>query len=81
MVAVTFILAFLMVSTLRYNSLKGVTLGKKSHLAVLVIALLFALIFFLSRPTLLILAISYAVSGPLLKIYGMLRRKKPGEPG
>ena len=81
MVAVTFVLAFLMVSTLRYNSPKGIALGKKSHLTVLVIALLFVLIFFLSRPTLLILAISYAVSGPLLKVYGILRRKKPGETG
>ena len=79
MVAVTFILAFLMVGTLRYNSMKGVAIGKKSHLAVLVIALLFVLIFFLSRPTLLILAIGYAISGPLLKVCGILRRKKPDE--
>jgi len=79
MVAVVFILAFLMVSTLRYNSMKGVAIGRKSHLAVLVIALLFVLIFFLSRPTLLILAVGYAISGPLVKVYGMLRRKKPGE--
>ena len=75
MVAATFILAFLMVSTLRYNSLKGITIGKKSHFAVLIIALLFVLIFFLSRPTLLILATGYAVSGPLIKVFGMLRRK------
>jgi CDP-diacylglycerol--serine O-phosphatidyltransferase len=79
MVAVTFVLAFLMVSTLRYNSLKGVAIGKKSHLAVLVIALLFVLIFFLSRPTLLILAVGYAISGPLIKICGILRRKKQVE--
>jgi CDP-diacylglycerol--serine O-phosphatidyltransferase len=79
MLAVTFILAFLMVSTLRYNSLKVVTIGKKSHFAVLVIALLFALIFFLSRPTLIILAVCYALSGPILKLCGMLRRKKPDE--
>ena len=79
MVTVTFVLAFLMVSTLRYNSLKGVALGKKSHLTVLVIALLFVLIFFLSRPTLLILAVGYAISGPIFKVYGVLRRKKPEE--
>ena len=79
MTVVTFILAFLMVSTLRYNSLKGVTFGKKSHLTVLVIALLFTLIFFLSRPTLLILAVGYTLSGPLMKVYGILRRKRPGE--
>ena len=79
MTAATFILAFLMVSTLRYNSLKGVTIGKKSHFTVLVIALLFVLIFFLSGPTLLVLAVGYTISGPLLKVYGILRRKKPGE--
>ena len=79
MVAVTFILAFLMVSTLRYNSMKGVTIGKRSHFTVLVIALLFILIFFLPRPTLLILTISYAVSGPLMKIYAVLRRKITSE--
>jgi len=79
MLAVTFILAFLMVSTLRYNSLKGVAIGKKSHFVVLVIALLFALIFFLSRPTLLILAACYTLSGPILKFCGLLRRKKPDE--
>ena len=79
MLAITFILAFLMVSTLRYNSMKGITIGKRSHLAVLVIALLFVLIFFLSRPTLLILAVGYVISGPIMKICGMLRRKKPIE--
>ena len=76
MVAVTFVLAFLMVGTLRYNSLKGVAVGKKSHLTVLLIALLFVLIFFLARQTLLILAVSYVASGPLMKVYGMLARKK-----
>jgi len=81
MVAVTFVLAFLMVSTLRYNSLKGITLGKRSHFTVLIIALLFVLIFFLSRPTLLILAAGYAISGPIIKACGMLRRKKPEEAG
>jgi len=79
MVGVTFVLAFLMVSTLRYNSLKGVALGKKSHLAVLVIALLFALIYYLSQPTLLTLALAYTVSGPLLKVFSLLRRKKAEE--
>ena len=77
MVATAFVLAFLMVCTLRYNSLKGITLGKRSHFAVLVIALLFLLIYFLSRQTLLILAVSYSVSGPLIKAWGMMRRRKP----
>ena len=76
MVVVTFILAFLMVSTVRYNSLKGITLGRKSHLAVLVIAIFFVLIFLLSRPTLLTLAVAYTLSGPVFKVFGLLRRKK-----
>ena len=79
MVAVTLILAFLMVSTVRYNSLKGITLGRKSHLAVLVIAIFFVLIFFLSRPTLLTLAVAYTLSGPFFKVFGLLRRKKVEE--
>ncbi|MDR0842632.1 MAG: CDP-diacylglycerol--serine O-phosphatidyltransferase [Acidobacteriota bacterium] len=77
MVAVTLALAFLMVSTLRYSSLKGVTLGRKSHLAVLVIALLFVLIYSWSQWTLLILAIAYVASGFVLKAFSLLRRKNP----
>jgi CDP-diacylglycerol--serine O-phosphatidyltransferase len=79
MVAAVFLLAFLMISTLRYSSMKYLTLGKKSHLTILVMALFVALIFYLSRPTLFALAIAYVVSGPISKIYGLVRRKKPGE--
>ncbi|MBP1624572.1 MAG: CDP-diacylglycerol/serine O-phosphatidyltransferase [Acidobacteria bacterium] len=69
----------LMISTIRYSSLKHLTLGKKSHLTVLVMALLLALVVFLSRPTLLALAAAYVFSGPVSRLYGMLRRKKPSE--
>jgi CDP-diacylglycerol---serine O-phosphatidyltransferase len=79
MVAGIFVLAFLMVSTIRYFSLKHLTLGKKSHLTILVIALLVALIFFYSRQTLLVIAFAYVLSGPVVRIYGFMRRKKPGE--
>lgn len=79
MVAGVFVLSFLMISTIRYNSLKNLTFGRKSHLAVLVIALLLALIFFLSRPTLLLLALLYALSGPVLRLAAALRRKKTGD--
>jgi CDP-diacylglycerol---serine O-phosphatidyltransferase len=79
MVAAVFILAFLMISTVRYSSLKHLTLGKKSHLTVLVLALLLALIVYLSKPTLLALAAAYVISGPASRIYGMIRRKKTGE--
>ena len=79
MVAAVFILAFLMISTIRYSSLKHLTLGKKSHLTVLVMALLLALVVYLSRPTLLALATAYVISGPASRLYGMIRRKKSGE--
>jgi CDP-diacylglycerol--serine O-phosphatidyltransferase len=79
MAAVVFALAFLMISTLRFSSLKHVALGKKSHLAVLVMGLLLALIFYLSRPTLLALAGVYVLSGPAARLYSMLRRRKPAE--
>jgi CDP-diacylglycerol---serine O-phosphatidyltransferase len=79
MIAGVFLLSYLMISTIRYNSLKHLTFGRKSHLTVLLIALLVALIFFLSKPTLLILAVAYSVSGPILRLYAMLQRKKPGD--
>ena len=79
MLAAVFLLAFLMVSTIRYSSLKHLTLGRKSHLTILVMALLLAAVVYLSRPTLLVLATAYAVSGPAARLYGMLRRKKTGE--
>jgi CDP-diacylglycerol--serine O-phosphatidyltransferase len=79
MVAVVFLLAFLMISTIRYSSFKSLTLGKKSHLTILVMALFVALVVFLSKPTLLALAVAYVVSGPMTRIYGVIRRKKPSE--
>jgi CDP-diacylglycerol--serine O-phosphatidyltransferase len=79
MVTGVFFIAFLMISTIRYSSLKHLTFGKKSHLTILVIALLVALIFNYSKPTLLALAAIYVFSGPISKLYAMVRRKKPGE--
>jgi len=79
MAAAVFILAFLMVSTIRYSSLKHLTLGRKSHLTILVIAFLVALIFYLSRPALLVLALVYAASGPVARIYALLRRRRTGD--
>jgi CDP-diacylglycerol--serine O-phosphatidyltransferase len=76
MLAAVFVLALLMISTVRYFSMKHLTLGKKSHLTILVLALLVALVFFLSRPTLLALAIAYVLSGPVARIYGLRRRKE-----
>ncbi len=79
MVAAVFLLAFLMVSTIRYSSLKYLTLGKKSHLIILVLALLVALIYNYSRPTLLAIAVLYSLSGLTIRLFGFLRRKRPGD--
>ena len=68
-----------MISTIRYSSFKHLTLGRKSHLTILVIALLVALIFNFSRPTLLSLAVAYCISGPVARFYAVIRRRKPGE--
>jgi CDP-diacylglycerol---serine O-phosphatidyltransferase len=79
MVAGVFILSLLMISTIRYNSLKNLTLVKKSHFAILVIALLVALIVNYSKWTLLVLAAGYCLSGPALRLYAFVRRKKTVE--
>jgi CDP-diacylglycerol---serine O-phosphatidyltransferase len=76
MAAGVFSLALLMVSTIRYNSLKNLTLGKKSHLTILIIALFVVLIVFFSKPTLLAMALAYCFSGPIARIYAFLRRRK-----
>ena len=77
MVAGVFFLAFLMISKIRYSSFKHLTLGRKSHLSILVIALLVALIFNYTRPTLFALALLYTGSGPVYRIYTLFRKKKP----
>jgi CDP-diacylglycerol---serine O-phosphatidyltransferase len=79
MLAGVFLLAFLMISTIRYTSFFNLTLAKKSHLTILVMALLVALIVFLSKQTLLALAAAYVLSGPISRLYALIRRKKPGE--
>lgn len=79
MVVAVFALAFLMISTIRYGSPKQLTLGRKSHLSILVIALLVALIFNYSKPMLLALALFYSGSGPVSRLYSIIRRKKRSE--
>ncbi len=79
MAAGVFFLAFLMVSTLKYSSFKHLTLGRKSHLTVLIIALLVAAIVYYSKWTLLTVALAYCLSGFLGRLYAFLRRRKTGD--
>jgi len=78
MVGVVFLLAFLMVSTIRYPSLKQLTLGRKSHLTILLIALLVALVYNYSRWTLLTIAVAYSLSGIGGRLFSLLRHRKAG---
>ncbi len=70
LVGATYLTALLMISTIRYPSMKQLDLGKrKSHLVILTLASLVAGIFFFSRYALLVLAYSYLLSGPLARMY------------
>jgi CDP-diacylglycerol---serine O-phosphatidyltransferase len=74
-----FFLAFLMVSTIKYSSFKYLTLGRKSHLTILILGLVFALIYAKSDWTLLGIAAAYVGSGVLMRIYGLMRHRRSGE--
>jgi CDP-diacylglycerol--serine O-phosphatidyltransferase len=76
MVTTVFLLAFLMISTFKYNSMKFLTLGRKSHFTILIIALLVALIYNYSDWSLLLFAAGYCLSGPLMRLYSLARHKK-----
>jgi CDP-diacylglycerol--serine O-phosphatidyltransferase len=69
--------AFLMVSTFRYRSFKGVDLRRRrSYISVLGIALLFLLVAAQPEASLLAVTSLYTVSGPLAWGWGFLRRRR-----
>ena len=75
------VLAFLMVSTLRFYSFKDLGLRRRpAYLTILILALLFVAIGTHPQSMLLGMATSYMISGPALKLYSLLRRRK-GIPG
>lgn len=70
------VLAFLMVSTIRYRSFKTFDLrSRRSYLVVLGIALLFLLVALHPKSVLLALATFFWVSGPVAYLFGLLRRR------
>lgn len=79
MVGTVFLLSILMVSKIRYSSLKHLALGRKSHLIILVMAILVALTYSYPRHTFLVMAIAYSASGLAHKLYSLIRRKHPAE--
>lgn len=81
MLALVVVLAFLMVSTFRYRSFKGIDLRRRrSYMTVLGIALLFFLVASHPEATLLTVASFYTVSGPLARFIGVLRRRREAPP-
>jgi CDP-diacylglycerol--serine O-phosphatidyltransferase len=71
-------LGFLMVSRMRYYSFKTLDLRKRrSYLAIIVIGVIFWGIFFYSEPVLLTIAITYAISGIVLRIISKFRPHPP----
>jgi CDP-diacylglycerol--serine O-phosphatidyltransferase len=75
---VVVILGFLMVSRMRYYSFKALDLGRRrSYLAIIVIALVIGGIFTYSEPVLLTIAITYTISGIVLRIISKIRPHPP----
>ena len=81
MLVILYILSFLMVSTIKYNSFKRPELFKRMNFNVLVLAILI-LIFIASQPpiALFFLALAYVISGPFVSVrhYRRARRKVHG---
>jgi len=76
LVIAVFLLSLLMISRVKYSSMKNVTLGRKSHLTILVIALAVALIYNYTEWSLLVLALGYTLSGPLMRLYSIIHHRK-----
>jgi CDP-diacylglycerol---serine O-phosphatidyltransferase len=75
LLAVMGLLSFLMISTLRYTSFKDLGFrSNKPFIALPLFSLAVALVWFHSQLVLLILAASYVIHGPLLKLVGGLSR-------
>lgn len=82
LVGATYLTAFLMISTIRYPSMKQLNIArKKSHLAVLFLALLVAAIYYFSEVVLMTVAASYLLSGPLMRAYLSWKRHFRQSPG
>jgi CDP-diacylglycerol--serine O-phosphatidyltransferase len=76
--ALTFILSYLMISTIRYRSFKDLDLKRRRPVwIILVIAIVFAVIRFWPTLSLLALTLVFAASGPVAKLAGLFRRKHP----
>jgi len=78
LLALTIVLSYLMISTIRYRSFKDLDLKQRRPAWILpLIAVVFAVIAFRPTLSLLALALVFAGSGPVAKLFGLFRRKHP----
>jgi CDP-diacylglycerol--serine O-phosphatidyltransferase len=76
--AIVALLAFLMVSRMRYYSFKTLDLLKRrSYLAIILLGLIIWAIWLYSEPVLLTIAVTYALSGIILRITSKFRPHPP----
>jgi CDP-diacylglycerol--serine O-phosphatidyltransferase len=79
--ALVVVVAFLMVSTFRYRSFKGIDLRRRrSYISVLGIAILFLIVASEPEASLLVATGLYTLSGPLAWAYQALRRRPDPRP-
>ena len=72
-------LAFLMISTLRYSSLKNVGVGNRNpRILIIGLALLVILIWFYSQWVLLIISTAYVSHGLIAKLWSFVKPRKAG---
>lgn len=75
------VVSLLMVSTWRYPSFKQISVSKpRSPLVVLIVGIAVILIWYWAHALLLILASAYVLSGILIRIGGLVRRRKRTRP-
>jgi CDP-diacylglycerol--serine O-phosphatidyltransferase len=73
-------LAFLMISTLRYSSLKNVGVGNRNpRILIIGLALVVILIWFYSQWVLLIISTAYVSHGVLAKLWSLLKPRRAGD--
>jgi CDP-diacylglycerol--serine O-phosphatidyltransferase len=78
LLALTFILSYLMISTIRYRSFKDLDLRRRRPAWILpAIALFFAIVAFRPETALLSIVIAFVASGPIGKLIGLFRRREP----
>ena len=79
LLALTVVLSYLMISTIRYRSFKDLDLKRRRPLWILpLIAVVFVVIAFRPTLSLLALTLAFAASGPAAKLAGFFRRKHAG---